>query len=78
MMGSVPVVVVHQALANVSLGLLVGHVDRGGYSLGFKAAKYAFHRRIIPAVASMAHALAHAVATQSLAELTATILRSLV
>ena len=77
-MGSYPVVMIHQVLANVSLSLLSGQVARDRYPLCFQAAKHPLHRRIIPAVASAAHALAHAVAPQSLAELTATILRSLI
>lgn len=71
-MGSYPVVMIHQVLANVSLSLLSGQVARDRYPLCFQAAKHPLHRRIIPAVASAAHALAHAVAPQSLAELTAT------
>ena len=77
-MRSSPVVVMHQVLADISLSLLAGHVPSGRYPLCFQAAKYPFHRRIIPAVSSATHALAHAVTPQPLAKVAAAILRSLI
>ena len=73
-----PVVVMHQVLADISLSLLGSYVASGRYPLCFQAAKYPFHRRIIPAVSSATHALAHAVTPQPLAKVAAALLRPLI
>ena len=77
-MRSNPVAVMHQILADVSLSVLAGHVASVRYPLCFQAAKHPFLRRIIPAVFSAIHALAHAVTPQPLAKVAAAILRSLI
>ena len=61
----------HQVMADASVRFLGRHVARGRYPFSFQAAKHALHRRIIPAVSTTAHALAHAVTPEPLTKLTA-------
>ncbi|RMU96004.1 hypothetical protein ALP20_200025 [Pseudomonas coronafaciens pv. coronafaciens] len=65
-------------MTNIPLCLLGRHVAHGGYPLGFQAAEYTLHRRVVVAITSATHALAHAISPKPLAKLSATVLGALV
>lgn len=77
-MRSNPVVPMHQVMTDVAVRFLSCHVAHGRYPFSFQAAKHTLHRRVIPAVSTTAHALAHAVTPESLAKLATAILRALI
>lgn len=77
-MRSFPVVVVHQIATNIFLGLRQTSVSQGRYPLKFQTPEQPLHRRIVPAIATPAHALCHSIAPEPLTELAAGVLASLV
>src|SRR5690606_4233169 len=75
---SLPVVVVHQIATNIFFGLRQIPISEGRYPFRFQTPEQPLHRRVVPAVATSAHALCHSIAPEPLTELSTGILASLI
>src|SRR3569833_2801524 len=61
LMRTLPVVPVHQIMADIPKCLLSAGITETRNPFRFEAAKQPLHRRIVPAIAASAHALLHAI-----------------
>ncbi|MNJ27635.1 hypothetical protein D3C77_221440 [compost metagenome] len=77
LMWPLPVVALHQKPADILLCQRSAHVAHGRYPFRFQTAKQPFHRRVVVAVSTSAHALLKTIAPQSLTEASAAVLASL-
>src|SRR3569833_1460862 len=78
LMRPLPVVPVHQIMADIPMCLLSAGITETRNPFSFEAAKQPHHRRNVPAIAASAHALLHAITPMLLTEGAAEILDALI
>src|SRR3569833_1837407 len=77
-MRPLPVVPVHQIMADIPMCLLSAGITETRNPFRFEAAKQPLHRRIVPAIATSAHALLHAITPKQQTKRAAEILDALI